>query len=889
MRSQDMRGQPAGTRSGPRGGATRPVAVTRPGPARNRISLLALVAIVVVLAVPAGAALADPAGLKGRSLVDAIATLEQRGLVVYYSSDLVRPWMKVKEEPTATTPGAILDEILAPHELTTEPAPGGGVLIVRRAALDVSPRGSILGVISEAGTGRRMSGVEVRLEGQPARTISSPRGQFSFKDLTPGKYTIHAGSTDTPALAMTEVSVEPGKVSFARISIDAPQVRQLNSLVVNASRYELAETRAGSFYYLPVEDIATLPDMGDDPIRAMARLPGTATGGFTAKSNVRGGERDETLIRYDDLRLRNPYHLKDFQSVFSAIDPNIISGMDVYTGVAQPRFGDRMSAVVDIQPVETPLAPVHEMSQSLFNSSVMSSGSMDDGRVDWAFAARRGNLDLLLDILDPDLGDPSYLDGYGRFGVQVTDSLRVTGNVLAFDDDIKLSDVDQEENAKATYRDQYYWVRFDQDLGDGITGYTILAHTDLQSDRKGTTDKEGVSVGSLHDQRSFTINSLQTGWSWTMTDRLAFDIGAEASRSDGSYDFEDEVEYEVLFLTPGAPTETERTTDISLDPSGSHYGAYVNSRYRLFDRVTTDFGLRWDRETLTEDDEDLFSPRIATLVELGERTTLRAAWGRHYQSQDINELQVNDGETEYFRSQRADHAVVSLEHRSKWGIDFRLEGYVKEMDRLRPRFENFLNTKILLPELKPDRIEIAPHSAQAKGIEFSMGSRSEGPLDWWFSYSWSTVKDKFDDDHIVRAWDQQDAIKGGVEWRRGPWTVSVAATYNTGWPTTATELATTDPVPLVAVGPRNSDRYRNYGTLDMRVARDWRLPNSYLSAFVELTNITDRRNNCCQDYEVEDVNDDGNLVWSLDKKRYFPVVPNIGVVWRFGPGADGRR
>jgi hypothetical protein len=56
-----------------------------------------------------------------------------------------------------------------------------------------------------------------------------------------------------------------------------------------------------------------------------------------------------------------------------------------------------------------------------------------------------------------------------------------------------------------------------------------------------------------------------------------------------------------------------------------------------------------------------------------------------------------------------------------------------------------------------------------------------------------------------------------------------------------------------------------------------------------LTNITDRQNDCCVDYEVEDVNDDGNLAWSLDKKHYLPVLPNIGVVWRFGPGAAASR
>ena len=69
-----------------------------------------------------------------------------------------------------------------------------------------------------------------------------------------------------------------------------------------------------------------LPDLGDDPLRAVARLPGVASSDFSAKANMRGGETDETLFRFDGLRLQNPFHLKDFQSVFSTIDPSVISG-----------------------------------------------------------------------------------------------------------------------------------------------------------------------------------------------------------------------------------------------------------------------------------------------------------------------------------------------------------------------------------------------------------------------------------------------------------------------------------------------------------------------------------------------------------------------------------
>jgi len=55
------------------------------------------------------------------------------------------------------------------------------------------------------------------------------------------------------------------------------------------------------------------------------RLPGEASNSLSAHTNVRGGAVDETLIRFDQLRLYDPYHLASFQGVFSAVDPEIVS------------------------------------------------------------------------------------------------------------------------------------------------------------------------------------------------------------------------------------------------------------------------------------------------------------------------------------------------------------------------------------------------------------------------------------------------------------------------------------------------------------------------------------------------------------------------------------
>ena len=125
------------------------------------------------------------------------------------------------------------------------------------------------------------------------------------------------------------------------------------------------------------------PNVGDDPLRTLARLPGVTATDLSAKFNVRGGATDETLVRFDGLRLMNPFHLKDFQSIFSAINPALIGAVDVYTGGFPVRFGDRMSGVIDIHPVRANDGAHHELAVSLYNASALATGRLDRGRTDW--------------------------------------------------------------------------------------------------------------------------------------------------------------------------------------------------------------------------------------------------------------------------------------------------------------------------------------------------------------------------------------------------------------------------------------------------------------------------------------------------------------------------
>ncbi|MCL4791892.1 MAG: TonB-dependent receptor plug domain-containing protein, partial [Gammaproteobacteria bacterium] len=326
-------------------------------------------------------------------------------------------------------------------------------------------------------------------------------------------------------------------------------------LVVTTSRYTMLREPVAPAAVMPNTDVERLPDLGDDPLRAVARLPGTAINGLSAKTNIRGGGADETLVVFDDLRLFNPFHLKDFQSVFSSIDPAVIDGLDIYTGAFPTNYGDRLSGVLDIQALEPPGGSYRALSLSLFSAAGLFAGDWNDGRGTWLVSARRGNLDIMLDLAGQDMGKPRYSDVHGQLGWEFSEAFRLSANALVFDDDIEIHDSDQEERATATYHDSYLWLRADNRLGSALDGYTLLSWASLRSRREGTAEQPGISVGSLADHRSADIIGLATSWSLALAGRQRLDFGAELRHSRGRYAYNDQVSFDLLFDTPGAPTE----------------------------------------------------------------------------------------------------------------------------------------------------------------------------------------------------------------------------------------------------------------------------------------------------------------------------------------------
>ncbi len=841
-----------------------------------------LIALALGAPMPAAADSTEPsAKVKyfGRPLHDVLESFGEVPLV--YSSTLVGERMWVVAEPKSTGPVEILGEVLAPHGLKLEEFDGTYYVVRARATQSADSPGALIVYVKKHASGGHLPGASVRLDDLNQVLVADNRGISQLYDVPPGSYRMDVAAPSYRSEQQT-VTIRPGGLSVAVVSLPPAEVT-LESITVTASRYDLINQLANSLAYFSREELESLPNFGEDPIHATHRLPGTASGGLSAKSHIRGGEDNETLLILDGLELLEPFHIRDFHSIFSTIDQRAISGIEMYTGGFPAAYGDHMSAVMLIDSLE-PSTIQHELGLTLWNTSALSSGIIGEDRGEWLLSARRGNLDL---VVDPKYGEPSYYDLFGHLGFQKSPLGRISVNAFVSHDKVLViteSDADDNESATSTTDNAQFWVRLENDFGDALSLSTVLGYSRFDNDRAGTVTDEEKIVGFVDDRREVDLFEFKQDWKWHVSERQLVKFGYYARSLSAAYDYAAAVEYDGFFDAFPGREEFDRRIDVS--PDGESYGAYLSDRIRVGERLTAEAGLRWDRQTYTHTGhDDQFSPRLNLLFNLTDTTDLRASWGRFYQSQGIQELQVEDGLTEFLPAQRADHLILSLERRFPNDTLVRIEAFRKSMDRLRPRYENLFDSLALLPELQPDRVRIAPDSARAEGIELFLNHAGSGPWDWWASYSYSKVTDKIDGVRIPRAWDQRQAFNAGISWSNEKWTVSLAGNYHSGWPTTAfgvEELGLDDegePEIAVLLGRRNALNLASFRSLDFRVSRQFDVGLGTLKAFAEITNVLDRENPCCVDYDVED--EDGEIFIDRSVDYWLPLVPAIGLRWEF--------
>lgn len=739
-------------------------------------------------------------------------------------------------------------------------------------------------------------GAEVGLDPLVIKTVSTDgEGRFTLRSVPEGSYRVIAAA---PGFVPGEVSIELSRESpppelLIRLR---PAEVTLDSIDVVGS-YSIGRDAPARSSALSAEELRELPHFGDDIVRAVTVLPGVTSNDASAEFNVRGSLTREVRYEIDGLEIFEPYHLKDYQGIFSIIDPEMLGGVDFFTGGFPVEYGDRSAAVLDLETF-SPDDRAHEVGLSLLNAWGSTSGRWEGGS--YFASARRGWFDIVLDLVGEEEEEnevrrgngPTYWDVLSKVSFDLGPRQDLTVQALLSSDsndefERELEDGGfEEESTDSSYGNSYLWARHNAFLGQSALVETMLSIGQVDRDRR-TAEESPSRNFEIRDERNLDVLQARQDLTWQFGDEHLVKSGWEARRYEAEYDYFNEL---ALIDVVASVFGVEPITQFAGTFEGDHLALYLADRWEVAPRFVIEAGARWDRHSLT--DEDHISPRINGLVDFGSGWRGRFAWGHFYQSQRPNELQVEDGETTFFGAERAEHRILGLERTfgtrgASWEV--RLEAYQRLIEDVRPRFENVFHTFVLNPETANDRILIAPDSAEARGAELFLNRRGGGTFDWWINYAWSEAKDSLDGRDVLRATDQTHATNLGVSWRPTPrWSFYGVWIYHTGWPTTpvsATLASGVDgePIAVPVIGELRSDRLDDYHRLDVRASRRFALRGGVLELFIDVQNLYNRRNDA--GFEVDggnfQVDDQGHAVYRPTPEEWFGILPSFGISWSF--------
>jgi outer membrane receptor protein involved in Fe transport len=654
----------------------------------------------------------------------------------------------------------------------------------------------------------------------------------------------------------------PAAPSPAAAASDAP----LQEISVYASRYSIEGREVATPRELSSSDIDVVPGSHDDSLRALKSLPGLASN-VSGRPYIRGSLEDDVLVRYDGITLLDPFHLKNYQSLISAIDPAGVERIEVFSGGFPVRYGTRSGGVIDITPPSRSTGYENRVGASFISAGASSVGSSERWPLEWVFAIRRSTLDLL-EPVEEGFGQPQFTDSLGRLRYR-TDNGAWTVGWLLLDDRIELGKDADAETAKARYRDEYVWLARDHEFSAQLRTRATAVLTGSERHRDGELDQPGVATGSLEDTTEFERMELSNVWTWDRRDDVTDFFGGEFAVSDAEYEYARTANY-----SPEVAAAFGRSTDNDLAFAGNPrvftYALHAAER-RRWKSFEAELGLRLDGEHYNMGgDHTQISPRVNLRYDVNDRLRVYTSVGRFSQAQHVEEWRVEEAQQSADAAQVSIHSILGVTWEpspaTRWGV----EAYSKRWTTISPYLDSQLDPLSLTPDLQPDRIRVAPEESEAAGLELSGHHEFSERLSAWGTMSWARVADDSSAGDVLRSWDQSLALTLGASWQASRWNVSAFTGWHRGWPRTPFTL---NPLTL---GERNSDRWRDFYTVDLRGSYVWPQKYGDFSLVLEVTNATNRSNECCA---VLETTPDGGFTSQVD--HWLPTIVNLGFSYRW--------
>ena len=768
--------------------------------------------------------------------------------------------------------------------------------------------GSIKGVVTSEQGKKPVPFANIIVNETKTGAISDTNGNFVITGLSDSTYSITISSIGFKSITIRNlIIINGGQLNVGEILLMMYEGIKLNEVIISPGSYSIMEKAKSSAQMTLSEENIKNMAWAEDVTRAVSRLPGISASDYSSKFAIRGGEANQVLISLDGMELYEPFHQRDFGGgLFSIVDIEAVRGIDLMTGGFSAENGNRLSGVFDLktknQPVDKRNASV---GVSIMNARIYTDGKFARNKGSYLFSARRGMLDLTLKALGNKEYFPNFYDGLMKVKYQLNDKHILSFHFLHAADKAFFSPSPGRDALEKFYTNQnstYSWITLKSHYSKILYSRTILYGGNINHNRKGDVNKyEDTDKGTftVKDIRKYSYFGIKQDWNWEAFEKLQFKFGFEVKELNAKYDYENSI-HELRVNANEALYYFDRALNIKMKPSGEQIGSYFTSRFKILPKLIAETGVRYDYASYTGDKN--WSPRASLVYAFSKNTFLRAGWGYYYQTQFINNIDVNNGDIKFNRAELAKHYVLGFEHLFKNGVSFRTEAYYKDLSNINPLWQNLRDHLETFPESRNDNAQVIFNGITSKGVELFLRYDKGKKISWWFSYALANATDNVKDiqydgllikrtGKVPRLNDQRHTFYADINYRpTKTWHFSISWQYYIGWPrTTYTyryQYLPNGDIHFYAVHSLfNGTKYPAYHRLDIRANKTFKTKHGDITAFLHLINVYNRKNLKKFDLDSRDsdnklsIDANGNYVPTGDHKYWLGLLPVVGVKW----------
>ena len=628
-------------------------------------------------------------------------------------------------------------------------------------------------------------------------------------------------------------------------------VYQLGEISVTPGKFSIDDS-APSLYLIPKSQMDKLPLIDNDVYRAAQTFPGVVADDYSARFSLRGGDRNETVIKLDGMELYDPYHLQDFGGAISTIDIGIVKRADLLMGGFPAEFGDAMSGVFDIiSGGGTRDKLGGDVGISLLNTHAIFDTPVLGGS--WLMSARRGYIDLLMGLIQSEeVFRPQYYDIYSKMTRDVSPNDKISAHVLYAGDSDEIDQIGVDNDIKSKYWNGMLWTKWNHLMGEKsfLDSYVFMG-------KAGRDKHEGVDG---IDKRSMSYIGLKSDFTHSIGEQNTLKSGLRWQSAQADYDY---------FLR-----EDEAVTSINTELSGWDMNGYTQDEWRIGKHLGGNFGLRF----MYQSNGEYFSvmPRFAVAVKPIQSLTLRGAYGKYDQPVSVTNIPVEEGIDETCPPEKATHYVLSAEYSPEVNWLIKTEAYYKIFDDLVGRIKDYG---------RKEKLFISPKSGFAKGIELYIRQSPLPRFSWGAGYALSKSDVETDFGKVPRNYDRRHSITLNADyallvdgWINVTWRYHSGDPYTQAWYEKVYNGTSYEWQKMY--GAVNGKRYPPYSSLDVRLSKNFQFRKWSLSVYLQIMNLYNRKN--VQEYSFDKTTDaEGNVYYQRVTEGFLPILPAFGVSAQF--------